>query len=504
MAFLWGGSPPEGASEESTAAHAEQAARVVLTDIFSKCDPDSLASIDALLSEHKGNLSQLVEDVRRRYSADIRRDEIKQQLLKHYEKHNAAKVGIVEDMLCRFKGKEENLLQEVLRKYPDSKTSVMPALTHAVISSDLNTSLPIHLQDKRIYYSGYLWEKTQGWMGAGVQQRWVMLLAQRLYIGQDPSGAESSYEQIPLAGCTIDDVVPDPEPQQYMFKLTTSSGAERSFYSNNEVDKLMWAVKIDVAVLQANPTRQANAEARDMYHRVFTVYPLCPAVPFFNDRLTVVPEKLDTPLLHSALVAKTGDSWLGENWGRRYVTLHSCYFTLRPDKASAYGTRLVPLRDADVRLDKGLGHISVSTKFEPSVTFAPDSPADLARWHAAFESAVDAANPQTAGTLPGRFPVGGVDSGEGPPPPPAEQAATVPQTEAETPEEASVAAPDAADTDAAAAASHVGEEDTATEGVPAASADAASVRPGTPPLQRIRAGSVDSKDNDDKTPVRTQ
>ena len=420
--------------------------------------------------------------------------------------HTHTQVGIVEDMLCRFKGKEENLLQEVLRKYPDSKTSVMPALSHAVISSDLNTSLPIHLQDKRIYYSGHLWEKTQGWMGAGVQQRWVMLLAQRLYIGLGPSGAESSYEQIPLTGCTIDDVVPDPEPQQYMFKLTTSSGVERAFYSHNEVDKLMWAVKIDVAVLQANPTRQANAEAREMYHRVFTVYPLCPAVPFFNDRLTVVPEKLDTPLLHSALVAKTGDSWVGENWGRRYITLHSCYFTLRPDKASAHGTRLVPLRDADVHLDKELGHISVSTKFEPSVTFAPDSPADLARWHAAFESAVDAANPQTEGTLPGRFPVGGVERGEGSTPR-EEQAATVPLTEAETPEEAPAARSDATHPDTAAAAaattpSQVGEGDKAMDGVPAASADAASVPPATPPLQRIRAGSIDSKDNDDKTPVR--
>ena len=62
---------------------------------ISTTDPPSypqLPEVDALIAAHRSDLSNLVLEQKKPYAALIRRDEIKEKLLKHYEKHNKDKV----------------------------------------------------------------------------------------------------------------------------------------------------------------------------------------------------------------------------------------------------------------------------------------------------------------------------------------------------------------------------------------------------------------------------
>eukprot|EP01059_Diplonema_ambulator_P020685 TRINITY_DN3454_c0_g1_i2.p1 TRINITY_DN3454_c0_g1~~TRINITY_DN3454_c0_g1_i2.p1 ORF type:complete len:357 (+),score=76.61 TRINITY_DN3454_c0_g1_i2:301-1371(+) len=344
-----------------------------------------------------------MEEIAAKYGEIERVQKIRQQLVEQYEAHAPEKVARVDEMLARFKGKEEELLEEVVKKYSAKENELLPALECAVAEKQINTSLPLMLQDRKLFWSGYLWQHTGGWLSSR-QKRWCLLICQHLYIGNEPT--EDCYDIVPLKSATVADE-PDLEEGRYLFRVTHPTKGTFYFYSENEVEKLMWAVRIEVAILQANPERIADAEARDMYTKVFSEYTTRPCIPYYkNMSQTMADNVKNSDLLGlktlgaAYLVTKTGDSWLGSNWGRRYIVLYDCWFTIRPEKGSSVGLQIVPLRDTDLIFNDDDPFFTIESDFSPHISIQPDTPEEYTEWLELFKLTVAAANPDRAPYAP--------------------------------------------------------------------------------------------------------
>ena len=391
FSYFW---PADDISSKKNDEVTRDEAKKYLISMFEKHDKSQLKTVDTLLDDYANYLGDLMIGVKATFekSKTTKSDVtvIRAKLREHYMKHNKAKVHCVEELLSRFKGKEEELLAEITQKYPSNKTDNLDIVSQAPINEILNTSLPIHLQTKRIYHSGYLWQKTSGWLSTK-QRTWCILVCQQLYIGDSPNS--TSHVIVPLLDSKISDE-PNSSDDEYTFKVTHPGMGDFMFFTSNEFEKLLWTVKLEISSFQANPHRCADAEARAMYQKVFTEYPPRPCVPFYSltqDGLDALPEKLDEFTLKGYLVTSTGESWVGDNWGRRYVTLHDCWFTVRPDKSSSKNLLILPLRDADLEVKDD--SFSLWSDYIPNITIAPDSEEKLKTYLTAFRAAIAKANP---------------------------------------------------------------------------------------------------------------
>ncbi|KAJ9446774.1 hypothetical protein DIPPA_03131 [Diplonema papillatum] len=392
MSFLWGSSAPE---PKKPVATPQEKARNFLVATYTKHRPDKVKDIDTILTVYKGREDELITSVTEKYLTPqaLRVSDIRRQLIEHYQTHNPIKVPRVDEMLERFKGKEEDLLAEVMKKHTDS-SEILSAVETAPMHDEPNTTLPVHLQDKRLFYSGYLWQQVNGWLTTR-QKRWCMLIGQHFYVGEEP--IDASFEALPLKDAEVADHADIDEAFAFCLKHPTAGSLV--FYTDNEVDKLVWCVKLEVATLQATPERAADEQSRALYQKVFSEYPARLCVPYHKEAATVVPEKLTQPVLTGYVVCSTGDSWLGENWARRYVTLHDCFLTLRDDKASAAGVRIFPLRDGELEELPADGNSSDATfafysDFVPQLAIRPDTPDQYKQWFTAFSEAFQQSNPE--------------------------------------------------------------------------------------------------------------
>eukprot|EP01064_Diplonema_japonicum_P018857 TRINITY_DN2753_c0_g1_i1.p1 TRINITY_DN2753_c0_g1~~TRINITY_DN2753_c0_g1_i1.p1 ORF type:complete len:420 (+),score=74.14 TRINITY_DN2753_c0_g1_i1:62-1321(+) len=399
MSFWWGGSnakddDAKDAGEEHKGL--EEEARKLLTATYTKHDELKLSEIPRILELYKGNEQNLIKEVTEKYGEIERVKNVREKLVEQYTQHCPEKLNVVDELLSRFPGKEEELLQEVVKKYEKKDAALLPALACAEVEPTINTSLPLIIQEKKFYYSGYLWEHTGGWL-ASRQKKWCILICQHFYIGTEPT--DDAYDIIPLKGATVVDA-PDLEDGGYVFNLTHPTKGSFLLYSENEAEKLMWAVRIEAAILQANPDRVADKEARDMYTKVFSNYPERPCVPYYKNMLKTMLDHVKNsnlsrmkPLGAGYLITKTGDSWLGSNWGRRYVVLYEFWYTIRPDKSSAAGLLLVPLADTDIIFEESEAAFTIESDFSPNVSFQPDSKETLEHWLHLFKLASTIANP---------------------------------------------------------------------------------------------------------------
>eukprot|EP01065_Artemidia_motanka_P027427 TRINITY_DN32634_c0_g1_i1.p1 TRINITY_DN32634_c0_g1~~TRINITY_DN32634_c0_g1_i1.p1 ORF type:complete len:302 (+),score=76.22 TRINITY_DN32634_c0_g1_i1:54-959(+) len=258
----------------------------------------------------------------------------------------------------------------------------------------LNPSLPEKLQQRRLHYTGYLWQRQEGWLSASQLQRWCVLIGQELFLGVSPMDAE--YQAASLVGAEVVDAAGD-GGGRHTFTLKGSSLGDLTLWSESELEKLMWAVRLEVACFQANPDRQADAEARVMYGKIFTCYPERPVAPCFGPG-SDLPERVYQPLAAGYLVTKTEDSWLGENWGRRYVTVHECWLSVRNEKRSPAGLRIIPLRGAELELEsvpaEQKWRIAIDSPHTTGITVSSDSEEAFRKWSLSVEGAVHKANPE--------------------------------------------------------------------------------------------------------------
>eukprot|EP01062_Namystynia_karyoxenos_P061919 TRINITY_DN5462_c1_g2_i1.p1 TRINITY_DN5462_c1_g2~~TRINITY_DN5462_c1_g2_i1.p1 ORF type:complete len:342 (+),score=97.19 TRINITY_DN5462_c1_g2_i1:94-1026(+) len=258
-----------------------------------------------------------------------------------------------------------------------------------------NRTLPPALQTRRIFYSGFLWEHRSGWVGSSDTRRWCILLGQQLYLGNEPT--DTTYDLVPLAEAEVQGDARAGAIGRHAFRLCTKGHGERIFWCPSELEKLMWAVRLEVAILQATPSRGIDADARHMYHKIFTQYPERPVVPCFSPGQ--LPESIAAPVLAGYVVTKTGDSWLGANWGRRYVTLHDCWFSVRTERRSPAGLRVFPLQGAESELADAPSEgrpwaFCINSPYCCPVTLCADAEEHHRRWWLFFEEALCKANPE--------------------------------------------------------------------------------------------------------------
>eukprot|EP00662_Eupelagonemidae_sp_cell21_P049772 gene49772-6198_t len=93
----------------------------------------------------------------------------------------------------------------------------------------------------------------------------------------------------------------------------------------------------------AEPSRPVDADSLALYRKAGVVFAAAERAVSASD----LPELQHACTLKGYHVIRTDSGWLSRgDWGRKWITLHSAWLTIRPDKKSVAGLRVVPLRDA--------------------------------------------------------------------------------------------------------------------------------------------------------------
>ncbi len=99
----------------------------ILIDIYTKYQPDKLKDINALLVKYKGKEDELVKNILCKYDTIIKsgtdnkvaddKKDYYNQLTELFLKHNPDKIKDIDTLLLKYSGKEDDLLQKISAKY---------------------------------------------------------------------------------------------------------------------------------------------------------------------------------------------------------------------------------------------------------------------------------------------------------------------------------------------------------------------------------------------------
>ncbi|CAB9525509.1 cis-trans isomerase [Seminavis robusta] len=126
-----------GSSPPTTSNHRER-----LIAFFQKNNPSKLGNVDALLEKFKGKEDLMFQKVEERAqqssstpiaASDSSKKSYRERLIELFQKHNPSKLNTVDALLEKFKGKEEALLQKAKEKYASgaAQTATEPPVQQA-------------------------------------------------------------------------------------------------------------------------------------------------------------------------------------------------------------------------------------------------------------------------------------------------------------------------------------------------------------------------------------
>lgn len=101
--------------------------RELITDIYKEHNPSKLSDIDGLLQKYKGREELVYKGICEKYRVEPKAskkeeaksnfEKYKQLIAEIYEEHNKEKLGELDDLLGKYKGKEKTLYLAVCHKY---------------------------------------------------------------------------------------------------------------------------------------------------------------------------------------------------------------------------------------------------------------------------------------------------------------------------------------------------------------------------------------------------
>eukprot|EP01062_Namystynia_karyoxenos_P012327 TRINITY_DN1442_c1_g1_i1.p1 TRINITY_DN1442_c1_g1~~TRINITY_DN1442_c1_g1_i1.p1 ORF type:complete len:672 (+),score=190.14 TRINITY_DN1442_c1_g1_i1:122-2137(+) len=249
---------------------------------------------------------------------------------------------------------------------------------------DPSRGLPPSLRRRDIFYTGYLWRKGDGWIRSGRTKQWAILVNGKLYLGNEPTDEE--FEALELNGATV--TIPGEADWQVVNK---AHDVDHTFQCETPSERVLWAARVEVAALQHTPSVPLHPHQLSRFREVFsmrerTVVPGC----FGADTL---PERAHTTALAGYVIVKTDSGWLSRgDWGRKWVTVHSAWLSIRPDKRKPQGLRVVPLRDckiSDYQIDaSNPNNFEITGPFVGSIVISCDGPEHCRKWRLMVSDAI--------------------------------------------------------------------------------------------------------------------
>eukprot|EP01063_Lacrimia_lanifica_P005417 TRINITY_DN13184_c0_g1_i1.p1 TRINITY_DN13184_c0_g1~~TRINITY_DN13184_c0_g1_i1.p1 ORF type:complete len:501 (+),score=143.73 TRINITY_DN13184_c0_g1_i1:208-1503(+) len=222
--------------------------------------------------------------------------------------------------------------------------------------------------------------------------KWAMLIGTTLYTWRSP--LTDKWDSYSLAGVCVE-----------------SNGDARTISLRNHDEAYavelalgcvyewrVWHAQLAAAALRAaGVTERAEFDDAEASLRGMLLRPLLPVLTpgeLAEDQMPAT--------LHGYIVVADSHTFLtGHNWGRRYVTLHRHCVVVRPEKKSAAGSVVLPLREAacwkhPIKERSAVDTFEISGPFISKTLFCFDTTSEYDRWHAAVCAAVFASNPEDA------------------------------------------------------------------------------------------------------------
>ncbi|KAJ9470950.1 hypothetical protein DIPPA_35393 [Diplonema papillatum] len=248
--------------------------------------------------------------------------------------------------------------------------------------------------NEHVMYNGWAWmQDSSDWnLSRKKTKTWNMIIGTKFYFGDVPQTEDWTVRDLLFASITVR---PDSKGitvsnEEFNYNFTVSF--------ENDYEFKVWTKQFETAVLRAEKKPDYTSivalenQLQGMLKR--------PVLPMFDPN--ALSEKTQTTIMAGAVVCATGTSWLGgKDWKRRWVTLHTNWMCIRPEKASPAGLVVIPFRETKC-FEKPLpGHpmtLEISGPFITPHYVAFDTKETFDEWRKAIISAVFVSNPEDSPT----------------------------------------------------------------------------------------------------------
>ncbi|KAJ9444812.1 hypothetical protein DIPPA_11560 [Diplonema papillatum] len=228
-------------------------------------------------------------------------------------------------------------------KFPDGEvfSDVLPSYLRDAVVTARDWA---HVMSEECIFSGFVWLYEFGWIQNSMTKHWMLLVEDSLHFATDPSehlySKELSLKGLslvmgPLSGATTD--------AAKTFSLTAADNTVKlSIAAESAYEYKMWVLMLTVALVRVNKTEPSDDEKLSCLE--FSQLPRRYTVPTMED--DTKPEEKNTYLAKGYIISKKSNSWISRgDWGRRWVTLHEGWMTLRANKQTLTDLQVIPLRD---------------------------------------------------------------------------------------------------------------------------------------------------------------
>eukprot|EP00756_Hemistasia_phaeocysticola_P023070 Hpha_TRINITY_DN1586_c0_g1::TRINITY_DN1586_c0_g1_i1::g.57295::m.57295 len=268
-----------------------------------------------------------------------------------------------------------------------------------------NLMLDPKLRHAEVVYSGFLFRSTEGYFGATHEKRWVELVGAQAagggrelkLLGSEAVADVAAVRRLGLKGASAWALHDRDGEEVYEFTVQGANEkgghwAER-FYASSPEEREQWCARICISALQAN--EEATIEdPKAANARWLSVMERGPKVLLRGLDSKKAPEKQDSTLIQGYVMCRyESESMLGSvlgwgagDWKRRWVSVHPSFLSVRDDRSSIAGVRVLPLRDTAAEWGSIAAHpwsFVLSGAFFPDLTLSYEDKPKYTEWRTA-------------------------------------------------------------------------------------------------------------------------